>query len=152
MVWYSGRIYQDLVAHVELHVAELVHAPVVKMPSMGRMRTATHQACNQNDLAAGSGLINAASSALVSGKVAWTIGTKSACIVCRGVHDLVSVSDHMIPGSERCHAGLGMWTHLLVPLIRFLNDSPYVDLDVLHVLNRKAALSCCHRNLSLLFL
>ena len=93
----QGRIYQDLVAHVELHVAELIHAPVIEMSSMGGMRTAPHQAGNQNNLAAGTGLINAACSALVACKVAWTIGTQSTSIIRWRIHDLVSIGNHMIP-------------------------------------------------------
>jgi len=147
-----GRVYQDLVAHVELHVAELINAPVIEMPAVSRVRAAAHEAGDQNDLAAGSCLIYAAGSALVSCQVARAVGTKSTGIVSRCIHDPVSVCEHLIPLSERCHARLGERTHLLIPLLSLLNDSSDVDLDVLHVLNRKAALFCCHRNLSLLFL
>jgi len=122
------------------------------MSAVGSMCAAAHEAGNENDFAAGTGLINAASAFLVSSQVAWAVGTKSACIVCGSIHDLVSVSKYVIPASERCHTWLGNWTHLLVLFLSLFNDSSDVDLDILHILNRKAAFLGCHRNLSLLFL
>ncbi|OPY50538.1 MAG: hypothetical protein A4E49_02673 [Methanosaeta sp. PtaU1.Bin112] len=148
----KGRVHQNLAAHIELHVPEFIQAPVVQVSAVSSMGAGSHEDCNQYNFAAGAGHINAAGTLLVAGQIARPIGTERACIIRRRVHDLVPVADLEVPVTERSYIGFGEGAHRLVPFILFLNDSAYVDLDVLHVLNRETALSCCHRNLSLLFL
>ncbi|OPX77593.1 MAG: hypothetical protein A4E45_01802 [Methanosaeta sp. PtaB.Bin039] len=117
---------------------------------MGKVGAAAHQTGDQDDLAAGSLLVYAAGSALVTGQVARTVGTESAGIVGRRIEYSIAVHYLEVPVSERRDLGLRERAHRLVPFILLFNDSSDVDLDVLHVLNCKAALGLYHRVIGLL--
>ena len=148
----QGCIHQDLGSHIEGHVPEPLQTPVVQVPAVRTVSAAAYQDSQQHNLSLSGLHSDAACTALIACQVARPIGTERASVTYGVVIYPVSVGQLKIPVPELCYVGIWGRPHRLIPFILFLNDSSYVDLDVLHVLNSKAALHFAHVALDLLFL
>ena len=138
------RVHQDLVAHLEGEVSELLQAPVVEVSAVSAVGGAAHEDREEDDPPLLGGLVQAAGPSLVPGQVAGTVGTEGAPIADRGVEDFVPVYQLEVPVSQRGDARIGERAHGLVPLLHLLHYRADVNLDILHVLDRKTAFHLIH--------
>ena len=138
------RIYQNLVAHIEGEISELVQTPVVKVSSVATVSSTTHQNCQKNDSALLSCLVETTSTVLVTGQVTGTVGTKGTSVTNWRVKYPIPVQKLEIPFSKGGDTRTGIGSHGLIPLLRLLHDIADVNLDILHVLDGKAAFHLIH--------
>ncbi len=117
---------------------------MVEVSAVSAVGGAAHEDREEDDPPLLGGLVQAAGPSLVPGQVAGTVGTEGAPIADRGVEDLIPVYQLEVPVSQRGDARVRERAHGLVPLLHLLHYRADVNLDILHVLDRKTAFHLIH--------